>query len=133
MLAAVASEAPQLVPLSQWLYLKPGALVVPNAPPGSPIIQSSTGVRQGDPCGPLFFALTIQPILQRVQQIVPDVRMVAYLDDIVLQGKRHDVQRAYSDLRRQISEAGLYIQRDKSLIYSPHPQEADWLAHQLGI
>jgi hypothetical protein len=53
MLAAVTQEAPQLLPLAQWLYCKPSALLVPNAPQEAPALQSCTGVRQGDPFGAL--------------------------------------------------------------------------------
>ena len=133
MLAAVAQEAPQLRPLAQWMYCKPSALLVPNAPLDTPTIQSCSGVRQGDPCGPLFFALTIQPMLRFVQQSFAEVRVIAYLDDVVLQGPYEDVKRAYSELRSQLEAAGLLIQRAKSLVYSPDPALAADLAFQLGL
>jgi hypothetical protein len=132
MLAAIMQEAPQLLPLAQWLYCKPSALLVPNAPQGAPPIQSCTGVRQGDPCGPLFFALTVQPMLKSVHESFPGVRVIAYLDDIVLQGPCDAVKRAYSELRDQLSTAGLQIQREKSIAYSTDPALADELAFQLG-
>jgi hypothetical protein len=133
MLAAVAQEAPQLLPLAQWMYCKPSALLVPNAPLDAPTIQSSSGVRQGDPCGPLFFALTVQPMLQSVQQCFAEVRVIAYLDDVVLQGPYEEVKSAYSELRSQLDAAGLHIQRAKSLVYSPDPALAADLAFQLGF
>jgi hypothetical protein len=96
------------------MYCKPSALLVPNAPLDAPTIQSSSGVRQGDPCGPLFFALTVQPMLQSVQQCFAEVRVIAYLDDVVLQGPYEEVKSAYRELRSQLDAAGLHIQRAKA-------------------
>ena len=57
MLQAVASRAPQLLKFAQWTYQKASPLRLPGAPPDVPALWSKPGVRQGDPCGPLFFAL----------------------------------------------------------------------------
>ena len=71
-------------------------------------------MRQGDPCGPLVFALTIQPVLQSLQDNHPSVRVVAYLDDIVLQGPATAPALAYQFLRDGLSTADLVVQPRKS-------------------
>jgi hypothetical protein len=67
-----------------------------------------------------------------VQDSFPGVRIIVYLDDIVLQGPYDAVKRAYSELRDQLAAAGLQIQREKSIVYSPDAALADELAFQLG-
>ena len=44
-------------------------------------------MRQGDPLGPLFFALMLQPMLERVDAACDEAPLVAYLDDMSIVGK----------------------------------------------
>jgi hypothetical protein len=67
------------------------------------------------------------------QDFFSGVRIIAYLHDIVLQGPYDAVKRAYSELRAQLSTAGLQSQREKSLVHSPDPALAAELAFQLGF
>ena len=47
------------------------------------VIKSSSGVRQGDPLGPLFFCLAIRLWLEKlVDHLGPNHCILAYLDDI---------------------------------------------------
>ena len=48
-------------------------------------IPSTTGTRQGDVLGALFFAVAIQEALNRARETFPEVDVYAYLDDITLQ------------------------------------------------
>ena len=68
------------------LYSKHSELLVPGAAAGSPHIQSQTGVRQGDPAGGLYFGLTLQGVLELMQELFPELRLIAYADDVYLQG-----------------------------------------------
>ena len=101
MLEAVQQTVPKLTPLVWWMYGQPSDLVVPNAPPEALIIRSSSGVNQGDPIGPRLFALTIQPQLRAVQQALPNLRVIAYLDDIVMQGEFDDVKEVYMLMKQR--------------------------------
>ena len=65
---AVKEHVPKLLPFVQWAYGAPTSLHLVGAHPNTPPIQSQTGVRQGDPLGPLLFALALQRSLQRSQQ-----------------------------------------------------------------
>ena len=50
-------------------------------------IRSRNGVQQGDPLGPLGFALALHPIIEKIREEVPDLKInVWYLDDGTLCG-----------------------------------------------
>ena len=40
---------------------------------GDMVIKSCEGVQQGDPLGPLLFALTIQPLIQKIHRECPEL------------------------------------------------------------
>ena len=54
---------------------------------GTPPVMSQRGVRQGDPSGSLLFALTQQPVLERVDAACEEAPHVSYLDDMNIVGK----------------------------------------------
>ena len=54
---------------------------------GKDTIVSCCGVQQGDPLGPLGFALTLHLIVERIKNEVPGLALNAwYLDDSMLVG-----------------------------------------------
>ena len=62
---------------------------------GSHIIKSCCCVQQGDPLGPLCFALALHPIVERIAEEVPGLLMNAwYLDDGTLCGSSKDLLKA---------------------------------------
>ena len=62
---------------------------------GEHTILSQSGVQQGDPLGPLGFALTLQPIIERIKEEVPSLKInVWYLDDGTLCGTPNDLLKA---------------------------------------
>ena len=63
---------------------------------------------QGDPLGPLLFALVLQPALEHLNTHHADAPCAAYADDIVLQCEPEVVRRAFSALQRcaQVGTAG---------------------------
>ncbi|KAL0229364.1 hypothetical protein GEMRC1_013982 [Eukaryota sp. GEM-RC1] len=46
------------------------------------VLNSVSGVKQGDPLGPFFFCLAIHPILKKLKEEHADLEIVAYMDDI---------------------------------------------------
>jgi hypothetical protein len=52
---------------------------------GRELLWSTTDVRQGDRFAPLLFALGLQGPLEEIVRDLPEVRVVAYLDDLYIQ------------------------------------------------
>ena len=68
---------------------------------GTNTILSCSGVQQGDPLGPLGFALKLHPIVTRIKEEIPDLKVNAwYLDDGTLCGSPKDLARAWELLKR---------------------------------
>jgi hypothetical protein len=86
MLEAVAQRCPSLLP---------HATPTPLRLRGSAATMASTrGVRQGDPCGPLFFALALQGPLEELREL-DLARPLVYADDVFLQGIQGGVEAAF--------------------------------------
>jgi len=59
------------------------------------ILQSATGVRQGDPLGPLLLSLAIRPLLDRLSTFLgTDHLVLAYLDDVYVLSPTQDLASA---------------------------------------
>ena len=87
---------------------------------GDHTILSSSGVQQGDPLGPLGFALTLQPIIERIRDEVPGLNINAwYLDDGTLCGSAVDLVKALKIVEDEGPSRGLHLNRSKSLLYIP--------------
>ena len=81
-------------------------------------LQSQAGVQQGDPLGPLLFALALQEILPSLD---PDHQLNLqswYLDDGVLCGPRATVLSALVTLQRSTPASGLAVNLDKCELFS---------------
>ena len=86
---------------------------------GSHIIHSCCGVQQGDPFGPLGFALALHPVIERIKRELPGLIVNAwYLDDGILCGSACDLSIAL-----EIIEVGpardLFLNRGKPLFHIP--------------
>ena len=74
LLGAVAACCPEAMPWMAYCYGKHTPLYL-----GTTIVESQSGVQQGDPCGPLAFAWGIQDVLEEVAATVS--WQAWYLDD----------------------------------------------------
>ena len=84
---AVAAHLPGLYRAIKFLYGQPSNLYTWKEDGDLCAIQSSQGVRQGDPFGPLLFSLTVRPLIEDLQKwdaVVSERGVVAYLDDIFI-------------------------------------------------
>ena len=122
-LDAVREHCPQLLALVQFSYGAPAQLHVSGAAPGT-VILSKCGVRQGDPLGPLLFALGLHSVLTCIKRDVPEVAAMAYLDDYSAVGRgpalRKVLGRLVGDGPGSARSIGLTVVPRKCGVFSPH-------------
>jgi hypothetical protein len=81
-------------------------------------LQSCSGVQQGDPLGPLLFAITLQPVLEKIRVECPGLIMNSwYLDDGTLAGNARDIARAIQILEEGTAR-GLTLNKGKCLMWT---------------
>ena len=104
--------------LSAWFESCYGAQ--PHLLLGKHIIHSCCGVQQGDPLGPLGFALALQPVLEWIRREVPGLLLNAwYLDDGTLCRAADDLRSALAINEEDGPPRGLFLNRQKSLLFVP--------------
>ena len=88
--ASLREFCPSLYRTAKWAYNAASDLVL-----GQHILQSATGVRQGDPLGPLLLSLAIRPLLDRLSTFLgTDHLVLAYLDDVYVLSPTQDLASA---------------------------------------
>ena len=104
--------------MSAWLEMCYGAQ--PLLQFGDYTILSCSGVQQGDPLGPLGFALALHPLVEKINEQVPGLVINAwYLDDGTLCDSARDLQAALTIIEGEGPALGLHLNRAKSLLYIP--------------
>ena len=92
---------------------------------GKDTVLSCCGVQQGDPLGPLGFALSLHPIVEHIRSEVPDLALNAwYLDDFTPVGSPEDLMTALGIIERDGPSVGLHLNRCKSLLFIPEDIDA---------
>ena len=82
-------------------------------------------MQQGDPLGPLGFALTLHPIVERIKAEAPTLALNAwYLDDGTLVGHPRDLSAALHIVETEGPPVGLHLNRGKSLLFVPRDCDA---------
>ena len=86
-------QFPGLSRWAEWCYAQPSTLYF-----GPETISSEKGVQQGDPIGPMLFALAIQPMLKELSDGRSNEGLeliYSYLDDLILAGEQRSVVEAF--------------------------------------
>jgi len=121
--AAIATEIsthlPELRAYVEWAYGRAAPLYVGT----EHVVSATSGVRQGDPLGPLLFAMALQPVLREVTESEQRVDIVAYLDDVTLIGQREEVRAAMDRLTQLASRVGLHVNVTKSKLFEKQSAE----------
>jgi hypothetical protein len=113
MLNAVLSRFPGMFGWVQYCYGVGARLYA-----GCETIEAFAGCQQGDPLGPLLFALVLQPLLLRLRDEF-GLTVGAYLDDLTVAGPSHRVSDAVRWLRVEGPRHGLHISPSKTVVWSP--------------
>ena len=118
MMNELAVHFPELFKFFWGWYGKPSELwyVRSNAPLS--VIHSQQGIQQGDAAGPFLFSLGLRPVLQKIQNELPDGMVAAYLDDISLGSTHHQVGKFVSKAIEYLGEYGLEQNLDKCKAWS---------------
>jgi hypothetical protein len=123
MLTAVLERFPGMFGWVQYCYGVGAQLFV-----GPESVVASSGCQQGDPLGPLLFALVLQPMLVRLQEEF-GLTVGAYLDDVTVAGPTHRVSEAVQWLRDEGPRHGLHMSPSKTVVWSPFPRDLQGIGH----
>ena len=86
---------------------------------------SATGVQQGDPLAPFFFALALRIACKKVKEAVPEALSIWYLDDGVVAGTRQQVCSVWTILEKELGKVGLKLNPAKCEAWSPSGAHKD--------
>ena len=111
-----ATFFPELLPWVTWCYGSHTSLWHPMGQ-----ISSQSGVQQGDPLGPMLFALVLHKLVTSIDADDDCLQLLLeawYLDDGVLAGERSAVIRALHLIEELGPHLGLYINFSKCELFS---------------
>ena len=78
-------------------------------------MRSQEGMHQGDPLGPLLFAMVIQQLVDAVRVAYPNLALNSwYLDDGVIAGSAKDVLKALEIIQRLRPDLGMDLNLKKN-------------------
>ena len=114
-LSELLEHFPQLARWAQWLYGHRSYLTF-----GSHLLESATGVQQGDPLGPLLFACAIHPLVKQLAELSRNAPgneghglTLFYLDDGIICGDVHAVAEALRLVQAECGRLGLSLKLSK--------------------
>ena len=124
----VLQYQPNLLKFFMWAYGSHPPIYLSN---GKRVCYSETGVRQGDPLGPIFFCLAIHnPLLRTIDKMnqLPDgsrgplhglLALFSYYDDITIGGPRSVCLETLEFLRVEFEPIGIVFADHKHQMWDP--------------
>ncbi|KAL0206171.1 hypothetical protein P9112_001478 [Eukaryota sp. TZLM1-RC] len=114
----IKSDFPELSSFFYHFYGKESDLIF-----NSFALKSSSGVKQGDPLGPLLFCLAIHKTLNIIKQKYPSIKIVAYMDDISLIGSFDLLELVAQEIADSYENVGLHLNASKCLLIGSSAQD----------
>ncbi|KAL0210797.1 hypothetical protein P9112_009095 [Eukaryota sp. TZLM1-RC] len=114
----IKSDFPELSSFFYHFYGKKADLIF-----NSFGLKSSSGVKQGDPLGPLLFCLAIHKTLNIIKQKYPSIKIVAYMDDISLIGSFDLLELVAQEIADSYENIGLHLNASKCLLIGSSAQD----------
>ena len=105
---------PSIISFASFCYSKHSDLFF-----NSSIVDSQTGVQQGDPLGPLLFSLAIWPHIDEIESKIPNLLQHCwYLDDGFIARTEIELCKALEILSESGEKFGLELRKDKCELWS---------------
>ena len=109
-----------IMPFLLACYAEPTSLFC-----GGEVLQSTCGVQQGDPLGPMLFSLAIHEVTEELVRM--GIQAVWYLDDGTIMGSPEEVARGYQLVAQKCAKWGLSVNAGKCEVIALARQELDAL------
>ncbi|KAL0216697.1 hypothetical protein P9112_008881 [Eukaryota sp. TZLM1-RC] len=113
---ALLNYLPELMPYFQSTYCTNSDFHFADS-----ILNSSSSVKQEDPLGPLLFCLAIHPILLQIQEMFPSLKMIAFMEDVLLIGDLKIVRKATVCFKELFNNIGIRVDLLKCVFLSNSP------------
>ena len=113
MIDAIKSRAPQFYNYAAFCYGCPTALLGDGFS-----LWSGRGTQQGDACGPLFFSVAVQNLVESAARHVPSSKW--YMDDGSLLGPVSSLQQAFNLIAAEGPRLGLSLNVTKCVLWGPN-------------
>ncbi len=120
----VKRHFPALFPWFQFCYGSPAALFCQGR---RLPFDSCEGVQQGDPLGPLFFALGILRLGRRVKEELKGCLSLWYLDDGSIVGPGVELRRAWDIVEEEARKVGMKLNEEKCEIWGWEGEDEEWM------
>ncbi|KAL9232306.1 hypothetical protein vseg_007431 [Gypsophila vaccaria] len=114
MLQEVRRRCPGLSRWVEFCYSRPARLYY-----GEHCLQSCQGVQQGDPLGPMLFALVLQPLVCKIRDSFDLTLQAWYLDDGIIVGDTVEVGRVLDLILADGPRFGLHLNVSKTELFWP--------------
>ncbi|XP_026456690.1 uncharacterized protein LOC113357496 [Papaver somniferum] len=114
MINEVRKHCPSISRWVEFCYSTPARLYYNDS-----VLSSSQGVQQGDPLGPILFALALHPLAEKIASHCTLDFHAWYLDDDTLAGDTLEVSKALRIIQDEGPCRGLYLNVMKTEIFWP--------------